>query len=106
MQRIDLFFQIQRILFSLPVFFTYKIVHAMIKMRQMTPLLFDKTIGITNNYYYLPMDKTHQPSHTVHYKQRQSGSMLGIGIVWKICHVKLWTQLTPMNTLVDGMRNV
>lgn len=74
----------------------------MIKMRQMTPLLFDKTI--TNNYYYLPMDKTHQPSHTVHYKQRQSGSMLGIGIVWNICHVNLWAKLTPMNTLVDGMR--
>ena len=36
----------------------------------------------------LVFDKTHQPSHTGNYKQIQLGSMLGIGIVWKICHTK------------------
>ena len=36
----------------------------------------------------LVFDKTHQPSHTGNYKQIQPGSMLGIGIVWKICHIK------------------
>ena len=36
----------------------------------------------------LVFDKTHQPTHTGNYKRIQSGSMLGFGIVWKICHIK------------------